>query len=312
MHKGGCFTKKHTVEWNLANSKNQIKNATVMMPLLPVTFPAFVVSPAALLSSRPVRSPPVCKSGVTGHWICAQQPPPQQQPSPQSPTVTKLLDELYGRLSSATTTEISAEAHDESTCTSSESSTSASVSIPTLISDIETRCEPQDLTKTSLIKGTWRILSTTRPTTASIIQRTILSYIPIVDQLILSAVNDTSSDAQPKYIITRVNLSKLFGRGAALNLKAVIKTIDENRIYLCFDSGWFNLLDGTLKLPYPVPFKLLGKKACGWQDITVLTEKFRFVRGNKGTCFVLRKIADGDEDADLFPVTDDVLEACKD
>jgi hypothetical protein len=48
------------------------------------------------------------------------------------------------------------------------------------------------------------------------------------------------------------------------------------------------------KVPYPVPFKLLGDEAKGWLDTTYLspTGALRISKGNKGTTFVLQKTLD--------------------
>ena len=43
----------------------------------------------------------------------------------------------------------------------------------------------------------------------------------------------------------------------------------------------------SLRLPYPVPFKLLGKEAEGYLDTLYLSDRVRISRGNKGTTFVL-------------------------
>ena len=44
---------------------------------------------------------------------------------------------------------------------------------------------------------------------------------------------------------------------------------------------------GPLRLPYPVPFRLLGDEARGWLDTTYLSQRLRVSRGNKGTTFIL-------------------------
>jgi hypothetical protein len=43
------------------------------------------------------------------------------------------------------------------------------------------------------------------------------------------------------------------------------------------------------KVPYPVPFRLLGDERKGFIDVTYMNEAgtFRLSRGNKGTLFVL-------------------------
>lgn len=251
------------------------------------------INPAPV-STRSARCTVICpRQRATRQVVCAQSQLPEQ-----SPQQAKLLDDLYVQLSASPSS---------SAIPSSESLASGGSSVTEQIEAIEAcGSVPENLATNERLRGTWRVVSTTRPATASIIQRTILNLVPIVDQLIIGP-----PDEAPKYIVTRVNLSRFFGSEAALNLKAVIENFEANRIYLRFDSGWFSLFGGGLVLPYPVPFRLLGKKACGWQDITVLTDKFRLLRGNKGTSFVLRKIPQDDEEAKLFPITEDVLEACR-
>ena len=47
------------------------------------------------------------------------------------------------------------------------------------------------------------------------------------------------------------------------------------------------LWNGTLSLPYPVPFDLLGDNARGWLKTQYLSPTLRLSRGNKGSLFVL-------------------------
>ena len=47
------------------------------------------------------------------------------------------------------------------------------------------------------------------------------------------------------------------------------------------------LWQGTLSLPYPVPFDLLGDNAKGWLQTDYLSSSLRLSRGNKGSLFVL-------------------------
>ncbi len=54
---------------------------------------------------------------------------------------------------------------------------------------------------------------------------------------------------------------------------------------------------GTLDLPYPVPFDLLGENAKGWLQTDYLTSSLRLSRGNKGSLFVLVPEADDDPEA---------------
>lgn len=159
-----------------------------------------------------------------------------------------------------------------------------------------------DIRSDTRILGAWHIKYTTRPTTASIIQRTAMSspsFAPIIEQLILGP-------NLPRYVITRIDLRPIFG--CLLNLKASVTNVVANRINIQFDEAWFSFANGKVRLPYPVPFRLLGKKTCGWQDITFLNSKCRVTRGNKGTVFVLQHVPM----TEALSVTDDLKKACPD
>jgi hypothetical protein len=58
------------------------------------------------------------------------------------------------------------------------------------------------------------------------------------------------------------------------------------------------LWNGTLSLPYPVPFNLLGDNAKGWLQTDYVSDTLRLSRGNKGSLFVLVPEPDPD-DAEL-------------
>ena len=75
-----------------------------------------------------------------------------------------------------------------------------------------------------------------------------------------------------------------------LNAAARPDAADGRRVRFGFDEGYF-LTEGGLRLPYPVPFKLLGKEAEGYLDTSFLGERLRVSTGNKGTTFVLRRLA---------------------
>ncbi|RWW45169.1 hypothetical protein BHE74_00049029, partial [Ensete ventricosum] len=66
---------------------------------------------------------------------------------------------------------------------------------------------------------------------------------------------------------------------------------DGKRILFQFDRAAFSFRFLPFKVPYPVPFRLLGDEAKGWLDTTYLshTGNIRISRGNKGTTFVLQK-----------------------
>ena len=55
------------------------------------------------------------------------------------------------------------------------------------------------------------------------------------------------------------------------------------------------LWKGTLALPYPVPFELLGDNAKGWLQTDYLSPNLRLSRGNKGSLFVFAPEPDPDK-----------------
>lgn len=65
----------------------------------------------------------------------------------------------------------------------------------------------------------------------------------------------------------------------------------DDRIDFRFVDAGFDLTVLPFRLPYPVPFRLLGDEVKGWIDTTYLSPTLRVSRGNKGTIFVLQKEA---------------------
>ncbi|XP_021728861.1 probable plastid-lipid-associated protein 12, chloroplastic [Chenopodium quinoa] len=139
-----------------------------------------------------------------------------------------------------------------------------------------------DPTSSSLIEGKWRLMFTTRPGTASPIQRTFVGV-------------DFFSVFQEVYLQTndpRVsNIVKFSDAVGELKVEAVASVRDGKRILFQFDRAAFSLKFLPFKVPYPVPFRLLGDEAKGWLDTTYLSDSgnLRISRGNKGTTFVLQK-----------------------
>ncbi|WVY95443.1 hypothetical protein V8G54_034531 [Vigna mungo] len=76
-----------------------------------------------------------------------------------------------------------------------------------------------------------------------------------------------------------------------LKVEAAASIEDGKRILFRFDRAAFSFKFLPFKVPYPVPFKLLGDEAKGWLDTTYLSNSgnLRISRGNKGTTFVLQK-----------------------
>ena len=61
------------------------------------------------------------------------------------------------------------------------------------------------------------------------------------------------------------------------------------RVDFAFDLAYF-VLFGGVRVPYPVPFRLLGDEARGYLETKFVSERLRVSRGNKGTTFVLRRV----------------------
>lgn len=77
-----------------------------------------------------------------------------------------------------------------------------------------------------------------------------------------------------------------------LGARASVTPEAPKRISFAFDEGFFALREpvlGVSRIPYPAPFKLLGKEAEGYLDTVYLSEQLRVSVGNKGTRFVLRR-----------------------
>nr|UWI82204.1 putative plastid-lipid-associated protein 12 [Populus tomentosa] len=137
-------------------------------------------------------------------------------------------------------------------------------------------------TGSNLIEGRWQLMFTTRPGTASPIQRTFVGV-------------DFFSVFQEVYLRTndpRVsNIVKFSNAIGELKVEAAATIENGKRILFQFDRAAFSFKFLPFKVPYPVPFRLLGDEAKGWLDTTYLSPSgnLRISRGNKGTTFVLQK-----------------------
>lgn len=71
------------------------------------------------------------------------------------------------------------------------------------------------------------------------------------------------------------------------SFQAAASVQDEKRILFQFDRAAFSFKFLPFKVPYPVPFRLLGDEAKGWLDITYLSPSgaIRIARGNKVRVF---------------------------
>lgn len=169
-------------------------------------------------------------------------------------------------------------------------------------------------TNSPLLEGRWRLLYTSRPGTASPIQRTFtgvdsfsvfqeISFqngqggVPRVLNVVdfggigtLKVEAEASTDQRPLPNFTpREGKGLPFGfLGVSLTDAPVRKNL---RIDFQFDKAAFYFKFLPFSVPYPVPFKILGDERKGWIDVTYLSRDgtFRLTRGNKGTLFVLVK-----------------------
>ncbi|XP_030955645.1 probable plastid-lipid-associated protein 12, chloroplastic isoform X2 [Quercus lobata] len=139
-----------------------------------------------------------------------------------------------------------------------------------------------DPTNSSLIEGRWQLMFTTRTGTASPIQRT---FVGVDFFSVLQEVYLRTNDPRVSNI---VRFSDAIGE---LKVEAAASIKDGKRILFQFDRAAFSFKFLTFKVPYPVPFRLLGDEAKGWLDTTYLSPSgdLRISRGNKGTTFVLQK-----------------------
>jgi len=82
-----------------------------------------------------------------------------------------------------------------------------------------------------------------------------------------------------------------FSPAGVLAIDAVLEgKLAPSRLGFRFKGGTVllrTLWNGTLSLPYPVPFALLGDNAKGWLQTNYLSPTLRLSRGNKGSLFVL-------------------------
>eukprot|EP00890_Picochlorum_soloecismus_P004834 jgi/Picsp_1/5351/NSC_02712-R1_plastid lipid associated protein len=170
----------------------------------------------------------------------------------------------------------------------------------------------RDPTRSELLEGRWVLLYTSRPTTASSIQRSftgvdgfsVFQEIELSDgQVRVNNIVDfgantgflrveavASTDQVPlDGFVPRKGKGLPFGiLGTSSTDPPTKKNI---RVDFQFDSAAFYLKPIPISIPYPVPFRLLGDERKGWIDVTYLSKdgKFRLSRGNKGTLFILAK-----------------------
>ncbi|CAI0439914.1 unnamed protein product [Linum tenue] len=131
-----------------------------------------------------------------------------------------------------------------------------------------------DPTELELIEGRWQLMFTTRPGTASPIQRTFVGvdFFKVFQEVYLRTDDPRVSNV--------VVFSDAVGE---LKVEAAASIANGKRILFQFDKAAFSLKFLPFKVPYPVPFRLLGDEAKGWLDTTYLSPSgnLRISRGNK-------------------------------
>lgn len=168
------------------------------------------------------------------------------------------------------------------------------------------------------VEGRWRLLFTSRPGTASPIQRAfvgnaafevhqeialggkrgratgrVANVVTLGSAGTLRVEADASTAAAPMPGFTPRAGKGLGLLGVSLTTAAADPS---RRIDFAFDRAAFRFRSLPLSIPYPVPFKTLratplGDEVKGWLDVTYLSKagSLRLSRGNKGTLFVLAR-----------------------
>ena len=199
---------------------------------------------------------------------------------------------------------------------------SNSEQIVSLVSQLESLPSIPEPAIAPAVYGRWRLMYTTNAETSSPIQRKAVDtkafpiYQDIVvnnkgqllvnqvvqftksSELCVSALASTTAYPLPE-LTQRTSTGKVLGLNVlGVSLVGEAAEPDSNRpnsrIDFVFDEGNFDLFNGKLQIPYPVPFRLplFRDWVKGWIDITWLSDRVRISRGNKGTTFVLVKEAD--------------------
>ncbi|MCO5595163.1 hypothetical protein L7F22_049202 [Adiantum nelumboides] len=134
-------------------------------------------------------------------------------------------------------------------------------------------------TSSRLIEGTWRLMFTTRPGSASPIQRAFVGVdtFSVFQEITLRGTND------PR-VCNIVKFSEAIGE---LKVEAAASIASGRRILFQFDKAAFSFKFFPFKVPYPVPFRLLGDEAKGWLETTYLSPSgdIRISKGNKVCLF---------------------------
>lgn len=160
------------------------------------------------------------------------------------------------------------------------------------------------------LEGKWKLLYTSRPGTASPIQRTftgidafivyqeiefggdlgrvsnIVDFGPKIGYLRVEAEASTESKPLPGFTPRANEGFALLGKSFTYSPARANMRIDFQ-----FDKAAFYFSFLPFSIPYPVPFRILGDERKGWLDVTYMNKDgtLRLSRGNKGTLFILTK-----------------------
>lgn len=144
------------------------------------------------------------------------------------------------------------------------------------------------------VAGRWSLLYTSSPNSASPIQRAVtgVGSLDVVQELIFDAPDRKMGAAVSQGIGATAGRLRNEVRwpGGVLFVCGAISDVENGRLFVRFDEAWaeVGVWGGrTVRVPYPVPFKLLGSIATGWLDVTHVGGGVRICRGNKGSAFVL-------------------------
>lgn len=183
--------------------------------------------------------------------------------------------------------------------------------VAALVTALEASPPPLGAAFFPAVAGRWTLLYTSRPPSASPIQRAVtgVGALDVVQELLFddgpagnggaAAEEGSAVDAPPTTGRLR---NEVRWPGGVLYVCGAITDVRDGRLAIAFDEAWaeVGLWGGrTVRLPYPVPFKLLGSIATGWLDVTHVGGGVRICRGNKGSAFVLvREKVEGGDSAD--------------
>lgn len=162
---------------------------------------------------------------------------------------------------------------------------------------------------TGLLTGAWQLLFTLRSNTG-VEETEWLTYLlqngpSPIQRFVIGSVAQVSLvyqtlDAQLTRFVNVIDFEDTLG--GRLNLEAAVDGVeDDGRLNIRFDNAFFTFSKNPLtkqplqkptRLPYPVPFRLLPNESRGFLETIYLDETLRLARGNRGSTFILKRMAD--------------------